>query len=273
MKRMLAGLVVSVLTVSLIHAEEKGLQGPWVGVRFESDEKHEVKNASDLRLHIDESRLVLIRRVQNVANDQYRYTIDPTATPQRIELTDNEGKVRRGLYEIKDGRLTLCIRFDETAKEPEWPTSLDGGKGSKRTLLVFERLKPREIPAEVRALWKKLEGRWTVSSIETNGVRNQNALNQTLVFDPVSLETVLILTNNDRQTDLRFPTIVSEGGLMDFELEKGRLAEGIYEIKENELRICINPADAASAIKDRPTEFMTKEGTPYILLIAQREKP
>ena len=48
---------------------------------------------------------------------------------------------------------------------------------------------------------------------------------------------------------------------------KGKPARGIYEIKGDELRICV-----ADAGKDRPTEFPAKEGTGWTVLTFKRAK-
>ena len=49
---------------------------------------------------------------------------------------------------------------------------------------------------------------------------------------------------------------------------KGTTLEGIYEIKEDTLKICFRNDEA----KNRPTEFRTKAGSNLVLFILQREK-
>jgi hypothetical protein len=48
---------------------------------------------------------------------------------------------------------------------------------------------------------------------------------------------------------------------------KGMALEGIYEIKDDTLKICFRNDEA----KNRPTEFMTKAGSSLVLFVLKRE--
>jgi uncharacterized protein (TIGR03067 family) len=51
-------------------------------------------------------------------------------------------------------------------------------------------------------------------------------------------------------------------------LQKGAAMEGIYELKGDELRLCVRVFG-----KDRPTEFKAPAGESIALLVLKREKP
>jgi uncharacterized protein (TIGR03067 family) len=70
----------------------------------------------------------------------------------------------------------------------------------------------------------------------------------TIVVDPAT---------TPRTIDLKFDAF-----------EKGLLLEGIYEIKGDELKLCIRGEPGAN----RPLEFATKEGTRLVLFVLKREK-
>ena len=50
--------------------------------------------------------------------------------------------------------------------------------------------------------------------------------------------------------------------------EKGLILEGIYEIKGDEMKLCVRGEPGA----DRPLEFATKEGSKLVLFVLKREK-
>ena len=51
-------------------------------------------------------------------------------------------------------------------------------------------------------------------------------------------------------------------------VQKDAVIEGIYQLKDDELRIC-----ARVFGKDRPIEFSSPEGSSIVLLVLKREKP
>jgi uncharacterized protein (TIGR03067 family) len=70
-------------------------------------------------------------------------TVDPGKTPKEIDINFNKGPdggaakgLFKGIYEIKDNTLTICIGSDQVR-----PTELESKEGSKALLMVFERKK------------------------------------------------------------------------------------------------------------------------------------
>jgi uncharacterized protein (TIGR03067 family) len=119
----------------------------------------------------------------------------------------------------------------------------------------------------------KFDGTWTTASIEYNGKQFDELAKQLrFVFkgDKATVE------GNDKVADeyARFtikidPTTTTK--LIDLTVTKGiqkdAVMEGIYEIKGDELRICLKVMG-----KDRPTEFAAPAGASTALLVLKREK-
>ena len=58
---------------------------------------------------------------------------------------------------------------------------------------------------------------------------------------------------------------------LDFTPPKaGKPVLGIYEVKGDELKVCMRHADSKGG---RPTAFATKEGSGLVLIVFKREKP
>jgi uncharacterized protein (TIGR03067 family) len=51
-------------------------------------------------------------------------------------------------------------------------------------------------------------------------------------------------------------------------IDKGETMEAIYELKGDELKICVHAGG-----KERPTKFESPEGSPLVLAVAKRQKP
>jgi uncharacterized protein (TIGR03067 family) len=84
----------------------------------------------------------------NVPKDESTstFTIDPTKSPKHIDLTasgaPDKGKVLQGIYELKDGRLQVCVR-DQLAKDKGRPKQFDGGAGLG--LIKFKRIEDKKV--------------------------------------------------------------------------------------------------------------------------------
>jgi uncharacterized protein (TIGR03067 family) len=127
----------------------------------------------------------------------------------------------------------------------------------------------------VKAEFAKLEGTWQVVSHETEGAPASEDYWRTISFvfkgkeltfkgdDVVSKKIGKITLTLDPSTTPRLIDLkIVEGEF------KGIMLEGIYEIKDDRLKICYHNDEA----KNRPTEFATKKGTKFDLFVLKREK-
>jgi uncharacterized protein (TIGR03067 family) len=118
---------------------------------------------------------------------------------------------------------------------------------------------------------KKLEGPWTIAAV----VRNENPLPEEKMKDAQFVfqgEGFVQKLGDKTMAKGTFrldpsknpPTIdlmMNEGG------EKGKTIEAIYELKDDELRIC-----GAAPGHERPTEFSAKDGSGHTLITLKRAK-
>jgi uncharacterized protein (TIGR03067 family) len=122
----------------------------------------------------------------------------------------------------------------------------------------------------------KLQGVWAVVAIETDGNRAApaRAMKWTIKDNHITQSIVNVAGavrefsfDLDPSTDPKMLDLTYEDSA-----RKGEKIEGIYELKDDELRICLNFAPKA-APRQRPTEFETKSNTNFSLRIMRREKP
>ena len=119
----------------------------------------------------------------------------------------------------------------------------------------------------------KLDGTWTMTSIEYNGKSFDKLANQLQFVIKDGKATVtgskdvekeyakLTFTLDPSTTPKLLDMAVTAG------VQKDSVMEGIYELKEDELRIC-----AKVLGKDRPTKFEAPDGSSTCLLVLKREK-
>jgi uncharacterized protein (TIGR03067 family) len=118
---------------------------------------------------------------------------------------------------------------------------------------------------EVKKDRMQLEGTWAAVSAETEGVKGTEEFikNFTLVFkeDMVTGRHKAKYEIDPTKKPKTIDVTPSEGP------EKDKTIEGIYELKENELKVCI-----AMPGKERPTAFESKPGSGTVLLVLKKEK-
>src|SRR5262245_35736923 len=127
-------------------------------------------------------------------------------------------------------------------------------------------------PAEKKKDEEKFQGTWTVVSMEYGGQKTPD--------DEIKAVTLIIkddlITIDKGKTDERMTFKLDPAKkpktidlLVKREVGKDLPVPGIYEVKDDELRICFAKAGEG----ERPTEFVSKAGTSHALLILKREKP
>jgi uncharacterized protein (TIGR03067 family) len=118
---------------------------------------------------------------------------------------------------------------------------------------------------------KDLEGDWQLKSITHDGKEEPpgaDEANDTLTFHGDSA----VHKGKDATHKATFTVDASKTPkTIDMTAEdgpdKGKVARGVYEVKDDELRICV-----AQPGKDRPTELSAKEGAGFVLVVLKRAK-
>ena len=117
---------------------------------------------------------------------------------------------------------------------------------------------------------KDMEGKWKVESAEANGKELES---------PEMKELVVTITGDQYEVVLKGMT--DRGSIKLDETQKpksidatdtegddvGKVLKAIYELKGDTMRVCY-----AITGGERPKEFTTKEGAPFIIVVYRREK-
>jgi RNA polymerase sigma factor (sigma-70 family) len=127
---------------SKLSPDAEWMQGRWVVVNAEQ-RGQKLDILVDARLDIDGDRFNLTAKggdpEQILSRETTRggLSLDPTADPRRLELTE-PGRTVRGLYRLseRDQRLLLCL---DNPDDPGWPRELVSNRNSGQLLLVLRR--------------------------------------------------------------------------------------------------------------------------------------
>ena len=119
---------------------------------------------------------------------------------------------------------------------------------------------------------KALEGTWTVEALEYNGKDIKDKYNFTFSFkdDKITVEGDKNVKKEYGTFKLKLdPTTMPKCVDLTVSLgvQKDAVLEGIYEIKGDDLKMCICVLG-----KDRPTEFKSPDGGSVVLLTLKRQK-
>jgi uncharacterized protein (TIGR03067 family) len=121
---------------------------------------------------------------------------------------------------------------------------------------------------------KKLEGTWTTTALTYNGkdVLAEGKSSFNFVFkgteatvegnDAIKKDYAKIRVKLDVTTKPKIMDITVAGGI-----QKDAVIEGIYELKDDELKIC-----AKVFGNERPAEFASPDNSSVVLLVLKREK-
>jgi uncharacterized protein (TIGR03067 family) len=123
---------------------------------------------------------------------------------------------------------------------------------------------PHDPPAKEQ---KELQGTWKLVSVETEGMTN----------DPMGSGKPKWVIKGDKVfyggteiAELK-PDASTSPQIIDLKFrDPERVYEGIYEVKEGTLKICLNRQSEGA--KDRPGAFSTKDQSDWRLLIFEQEK-
>jgi uncharacterized protein (TIGR03067 family) len=191
-------------------------------------------------------------------------------TFSNVQITDGEGKGTR--FEGPSSYIYLAT--DRQFKEVSG--LLPGQEAQPLSVLTWVRA--REDPGQVIVLPKpdgRLQGNWEPVHSEEGGVDAKDMRDYLVRFEgdcfTVLREGKLMLrgtfivfsAREPRRIDIR---IVED---VDNPDNAGKTLQGIYAIEGEELRWCTGTTAASAP----PTEFVTREGEPFMLVIMNRMRP
>jgi uncharacterized protein (TIGR03067 family) len=116
---------------------------------------------------------------------------------------------------------------------------------------------------------KKGQGEWKIVAVELSGRDLTDSFKEakaTVKEDKVTL-------NLGRGQPLAWTIkldATTRPKCVDFKNDKGETREGIYELKDDDLKVCVS---IKASVAERPDDFVTREGSERILWKLRREKP
>jgi uncharacterized protein (TIGR03067 family) len=146
------GVVALLVIASAARADEaadnaaKEMDGLWLVVGIESDGRAAAgDDVKDMRWSIVKGEIRA--RDPDGATSRMTFTLNPGKSPKEIDVTaldgPQKGKMGLGIYELKDGKLRICLRDWEAAKKGR-PTAFGAEKGSGLGLITLERAKEKK---------------------------------------------------------------------------------------------------------------------------------
>ncbi len=115
------------------------LQGAWIAQSMESDGKAAPAEAvKRVRFTFKGDKLLIKGNFDDNSEVECMFKIDPKQSPKHLDFTPpKEQKPILGIYEVKEGELTVCLRHASSSdgRPTEFATKAD----SKLILIVFKK--------------------------------------------------------------------------------------------------------------------------------------
>jgi uncharacterized protein (TIGR03067 family) len=127
-------MLAAVPSIADDKAELKSIAGTWVPEKFEIEGSDMTEKFNSVVLEMDGEKYTV---TVGTLTDKGTVSIDSSKTPKHLDVTGTEG-VNAGkkylcIYEIKDGKLTICYSMDDKNR----PTKFETAKDSKTMLAVY----------------------------------------------------------------------------------------------------------------------------------------
>lgn len=190
-------------------------------------------------------------------------------TFSNVQITDGDGKGTR----FPGPSSYIYVATDRQFKEVAG--FLPGQESQAPSVLVWKRAK--EDPAQVAALPApdaRLQGTWEPIHSEEGGVDQQDPRNYLVKFEgdrfTILREGEVMIGGKFTTYSAREPRRIDMALGVDADNPKnaGKTLLGIYAIEGEELRWCTGTTVASQP----PTEFVTREGEPYMMIVMRRAK-
>jgi uncharacterized protein (TIGR03067 family) len=191
--------------------------------------------------------------------DHAKYQIDATKSPKTIDVRYEDGEVERGIYEIKEGTLTICTA---TLGNDKRPTAFVSTPESKSTLTTFSYLDP---PVQVDS-WR-IQETWLVKSRIVNGVAKEATKPELFICDADRL--IVLIGKEKRVWTYRFVETDGYHKKINLVDEEGNTIRGIYEFEGDTMRLCLQHPQGT----ERPLSFESSAEKKTTLLTLQRVPP
>ena len=190
-------------------------------------------------------------------------------TFSNVQITDGDGKGSR----FPGPSSYIYVATDRQFKEVAG--FLPGQESQAPSVLVWRRAK--EDPAQVAALPApdgRLQGAWEPIHSEEGGVDQQDTRNYLVKFEgdhfTILREGEVMIAGKFTTYSAREPRRIDMALEVDSDNPKnaGKTLLGIYAIEGEELRWCTGTTVASQP----PTDFVTREGEPYMMIVMRRVK-
>ena len=150
--RSVCAVMALLLTAGVAAAQDPAkttpLEGTWKFVSWEIEGKKAPESAiKDFRWVFKDHDAVwssgVIPGKKETHEEKYTFAYDPDRTPGWLNLSSTNDKgpqLVRGLFEIKDGTMKLCLPSDTTKPNQDRPTAFKADRDSGQMLMVLERV-------------------------------------------------------------------------------------------------------------------------------------
>jgi uncharacterized protein (TIGR03067 family) len=236
--------------------ELKAVAGTWLVEKAELDGADATGFLKAFTLILDGDTYTLD---DNGKKDKGTIKVDGTKTPKTMDITGGpdspvKGKTFPCIYEVKDGKLTVCYGMDFKTR----PTEFKADKDSQRLLVVYRPAAP------------DLAGDWVVESAEIAGkplTEHLKGMKYSVGDGKYTAKLGERTETGSYKLDLKkspkeMDTTPADGP------HKGVTMLAIYEVSGDTLKVCYDQGG-----KERPTKFETSPDKPKtILMVFKREK-
>ena len=190
-------------------------------------------------------------------------------TFSNVQITQGDGKGGR----FAGPSSYIYVATDRQFKEVSG--FLPGQEAQAPAMLVWTRAKGDAAVAALPAPDERLQGNWEPIHSEEGGVDQRDPRDYLVTFDG---KQVVILREGTLMLRGIFTTYsAEEPRRVDVQIEEdadnpanaGKTLLGIYAIEGDELRWCTGTTVATQP----PSDFVTREGEPYMLVLMRRDRP
>lgn len=119
-------------------AADPDLKGKWeiTAATYDGQERDDMKGG---QLVVGDGEIKAVKDGKEVRT--LKFTVDPKASPKRIDMARPDGKSAPGIYAVEKDELKLCYRdFGDADSGP--PKAFESKPAERMFLLVLKRVKP-----------------------------------------------------------------------------------------------------------------------------------